>query len=88
MVGRRCRIEFAPSAAKALKRLPPDVRSRLVPRIGSLADQVQPADVTKLQGLGDLYRIRAGDYRIVYQIRDRVLLVLVVKVGHSSDIHR
>ncbi|HET6912509.1 MAG TPA: type II toxin-antitoxin system RelE/ParE family toxin [Rhodanobacteraceae bacterium] len=88
MTGVRYRIEFAPIAAKAFRKLPADLRKRLAPRIDALALQPRSPDAKKLQGMDDLYRIRAGDYRVVYQIRDRVLLVLVVKIGHRSDVYR
>jgi mRNA interferase RelE/StbE len=44
--------------------------------------------MTKLSGAKELYRVREGDYRIIYQIRDEVLLVVVVKVGHRKDVYR
>lgn len=86
MSGARYRIEFAPSAARSFKKLSPDVRRRLAPR--GLAAQPRSTDAQKLQGMENLYRIRAGDYRVVYQINDRVLMVLVVKIAHHGDVYR
>ena len=52
----------------------------------------RPPDSTKLQGSiqgsADLYRIRVGDYRIIYQIQDQILIVLVIKIGHRREIYR
>lgn len=81
-------MEFAPSAARTLRGLAPDVRRRLAPRIEALAEQPRPPGVEKLAGADDLYRVRVGDYRIVYAIKDEVLLVLVVRVGHRRDVYR
>jgi len=48
----------------------------------------RPPGATKLEGGGELYRIRSGDYRIIYQIRDDRLVVLVVIVGHRREVYR
>ena len=80
-------IEFAPRAAKAFASLPPIVQARIAPIIDHLALVPRPKGVKKLQGPDDLYRVRAGDYRVIYQIQDKRLLILVVKVGHRSDIY-
>ncbi len=53
-----------------------------------LAVNPRPKGVKKLSGLDDLYRIRVGDYRIVYQIHDDRLIVLVVRIGHRKDVYR
>jgi mRNA interferase RelE/StbE len=61
---------------------------RLRQSIKGLAENPRPPGSIKLQGEEELYRIRIGDYRIVYQIRDAVLVVLVVQIGHRRDIYR
>jgi mRNA interferase RelE/StbE len=53
-----------------------------------LADQPRPAGVKKLQGLEDTYRIRVGNFRVLYQIFDVKLVVLVIDVGDRKDIYR
>jgi len=60
----------------------------LRPRIDALADGPRPAGAKKLKGGGELWRIRVGDYRIVYAVRDRILLVLVVRVAHRREVYR
>ena len=81
-------VEFSPSAAREFRKLAPEVRRRLSPHIDSLAQDPRRSGAKKLKGREDLWRIRVGDYRIVYEIRDRTLVVLVVRVAHRRDIYR
>ena len=73
---------------KVLDRLPPDIRRRLVRRLEALEDNPRPRGVEKLAGVVELYRVRVGTYRIVYAIRDRELVVIVVRIGHRRDVYR
>ena len=83
------RIEFAPTAKRDLKKFSPGaVLKRNRDTIDNLANEPRPGGVTKLQGTDDLWRIRVGDYRIVYSINDGKLLVLVVRLGHRRDIYK
>lgn len=84
----RYRVEFTRSARKAFAGLPVSVQQRLDPHILALAKNPRPSGVAKLAGEEDAWRIRVGDYRIVYEIHDDVLLVLVVRVGHRREIYR
>jgi mRNA interferase RelE/StbE len=84
----RYRVELTTQAAKQLAALPREVQRRLDVRILALGDNPRPPGSTKLAGTDDLYRIRAGDYRIVYRIEDRVLRVLVIRLGHRGDVYR
>ena len=59
----------------------------MAPIIDRLASAPRPKDVKKLQGSDDLYRVRAGDYRVIYPIQDKRLLILAVKIGHRSDVY-
>ena len=61
---------------------------RLGRRIDSLAENPRPQGVKKLSGEDDMHRIRVGDYRIIYQIREKSLVVLIVRIGHRSDVYR
>jgi mRNA interferase RelE/StbE len=61
---------------------------RLRETIESLKSEPRPVDSIKLQGEGGLYRVRVGDYRIVYEIQDLQLIVLVVQIGHRREIYR
>ncbi len=61
---------------------------RLGRRIDSLAENPRPQGIKKLSTEVDMYRLRVGDYRIIYQIREKSLLVLIVRIGHRSDVYR
>lgn len=82
------RVEFAKQAIKQLNALPMREKQQLESKIDALAAEPRPAGVKKLQGQENLYRIRAGNYRVVYSIQDQKLLVVVVKVGHRREIYR
>lgn len=82
------RIELKPSAARQLEALPRELQRRIARKIDRLAEDPRQAGSNKLSGLDDLYRVRVSDYRIIYQSRDEVLLVLVVKIGHRKDVYR
>lgn len=82
------RIEVKRSAAKALKKIPKPDRRRIGEKIDSLAEEVPNPETTKMKGENPFHRVRVGDYRIIYEIQDDVLIILVVKVGHRKDIYR
>jgi len=82
------RIEFTKAADRQFSKLPEREQKRLALRIDELADEPRPAGCRKLEGADDLYRIRSGDYRVVYQVADRVITVTVVRVGHRRDIYK
>ena len=84
----RYRVHLTPRAVRELAALPKDAQARIDARILTLADNPRPAGVEKLAGGGELYRIRAGGYRVVYSIHDDVLLVLVVRIGHRGEVYR
>jgi len=81
-------IELAPKAEKQFKKLAKDIQKRVSKRIDKLGKNPRPKGVTKLSGEDDIYRVREGDYRIIYAIQDHLLLVLIVKIGHRRDIYR
>ncbi|MBN2700241.1 MAG: type II toxin-antitoxin system RelE family toxin [Methylohalobius sp. ZOD2] len=81
-------IELAASAKKQFDKLPANIRQRLAKTINQLSTTPRPPGVTKLKGEDQLYRVRVGDYRIVYRIEDNRLLVLILKVGHRRAVYR
>lgn len=83
----RYRVILPKSVQKELDRLPDDVAARVLARLASLEATPRPSDVKKLKGR-DAWRIRIGDYRIIYEIHDRELQVVVIRVGHRRDIYR
>lgn len=76
------------SAVRDLKRLPPSIRCRVDAHIRGLAREPRPQGVEKLSGSECSYRIRVGDYRILYEIHDDILHVLVVKIAHRREVYR
>ena len=80
-------LVFKKSVAKDLRELPKADIKRILQRIRSLADDPRPTGCEKLSGQ-ERYRLRQGAYRIIYEIDDNVLIVLVVKVGHRRDVYR
>ncbi|MGA7744220.1 MAG: type II toxin-antitoxin system RelE/ParE family toxin [Polyangia bacterium] len=84
----RYSVQLAPSAERDLSALDKPVQRRVAARIDALAENPRPAGVTKLQGEANAWRIRVGDYRILYTIEDRRLVVLVIKIGHRREVYR
>ncbi len=81
-------VEFAPRAARQFRKLPARARRRLAPHIDALAHNPRPPGVKKLQGADNVYRLRIGDDRLVYELRDRARRVLVLAVGSRRSIYR
>lgn len=81
------RIEVAPAAVRQLRKLDRVAQRRVQAAIELLASEPRPKGAKKLVGGDGEWRVRTGDYRIVYEIHDNVLLVLVVAVGHRRDIY-
>jgi mRNA interferase RelE/StbE len=81
------RLTFRKSVAKDLRSIPPNDLSRILKRIEALADDPRPMGSEKLSGQ-ERYRVRQGVYRIVYEIQDEELVIIVVKVGHRREVYR
>jgi mRNA interferase RelE/StbE len=81
-------IFLTKAAAKDLAAVPKKTLQQIDKTIQSLADEPRPQGSKKLQGADDLYRIRKGDFRVIYKIEDAVLLVTVVRIGNRPDIYR
>lgn len=81
------RLLIKPSAVKELEVVPRKDRRRLAMRMRDLAEQPRPPGAEKLSG-HDLYRVRQGNYRILYEIIDHDLTVTVMKIGHRRDVYR
>ena len=80
-------IEFKKSAVKELNKIPKKDLKIIVRKIASLENNPRPHDSKKLSGL-EKYRIRHGQYRILYEIFDQLLIINVVKIGNRKDIYR
>lgn len=81
----RYAVELKPSARKELERLPVKVLERMFPRLEALAEEPRPSGCRKLKGGQQEWRIRVGDYRVVYTIDDRKLRVSVTRIRHRSE---
>lgn len=82
------RIRLTPSAVDDLQALPKKIQRRIARKIDVLANNPRPPQSKKLKGQPDLFRLRSGDYRIIYQIKDDILLVLVIRIRHRKDVYR
>lgn len=85
---RRYEILFRPAAVKELERLPEAIQRRIVRAVEGLAVDPRPAGCVRLAGDENAWRIRIGAYRVLYEIEDARLIVLVVRVGHRKDVCR
>jgi mRNA interferase RelE/StbE len=82
-------VRVKDSAAKEIERIEPKkVRRQVVKRVQSLGTNPRPPGCEKLAGTGDRYRVRQGAYRIVYEVRDEELVVVLVKIGHRRDVYK
>jgi len=80
-------IRIAPAALRQLRKLDPPGRRRVQAVIELLADDPRPPAARQLVGGAGEWRVRTGDFRIIYEIHDQELVILVVKVGHRRDVY-
>ncbi len=81
-------ITFARSARKELEALPNSLIKRIFTKIEALADEPRPNRCRKLQGFKNLWRIRIGDYRVIYSIDDSLETVDIVAIRHRREAYR
>ncbi|HEY5273535.1 MAG TPA: type II toxin-antitoxin system RelE/ParE family toxin [Acidimicrobiales bacterium] len=81
------RVSLAPSAARELRKFDPDVRRRIQAALDLLATEPRPPAATRLVGGSGEWRVRTGNYRIVYEINDDQLLVLVFRMAHRREVY-
>jgi len=81
-------IRYYASVKKELRDIPQSIRARVIQKIQALAHDPYPVGVVKLSGALQLYRIRSGDYRIIYEINGSELLIVIVKIGHRREVYR
>lgn len=81
-------VELSNQAKRDLAALSPDVQTRIVKALRKLEANPRPSGIKKLTGNENAYRLRVGDYRVLYEVYDTLLLVLVVKVGHRREVYR
>ena len=81
-------VSFSHKAARQFARLTRDVQTRLLPKIEALTADPRPRGCEKLEGPSDAYRIRVGDYRVVYTIDDASAVIGITRVAHRRDVYR
>jgi mRNA interferase RelE/StbE len=81
-------VLFDKPAAKQLAKLPKKSYEKVKKSIEELAENPRPVGCLKLKGNGDAYRIRIGDFRVIYEIEDDVLVVVVVSIGDRKEVYR
>lgn len=81
-------IQFKTSAAKEFRKLPIEIKTRLQKAINALKAEPRPPGMKKLAGEDDLYRIRVGDYRVIYKIDDTSLLVTIMRIRHRREVYQ
>jgi mRNA interferase RelE/StbE len=80
--------QFKPLALRQLEKLPREVQKRITAKIETLRETPFPPGCKKLEAVTDAWRIRVGDYRVIYQVHRGMLLILVVTIGHRRDVYR
>lgn len=81
-------VRIAPRAERDFGRLPREIQRRVLTHLESLATQPRPSGAVKLADQENRYRVRVGDYRIVYSIDDGAQCVLILVIGHRRDVYR
>lgn len=81
-------IRIKKPAAKNIAALPKEIKANVINHIFELADNPRPADCKKLKGKVNAWRIRVGDYRIIYSIFDDILIIEVLRVNHRKDAYK
>ncbi len=84
----RYRIQVSRTAERQIKKLPLDARAQVVRTVQGLAVDPFPTGCRKLTGYDDVFRVRAGPFRILYSVNGGTLIVIVLKVGHRRNVYR
>ena len=81
-------VEFLKTAEKELAALPKDAQRQIARKIDALREDPRPPGARLLHSKNRLYRLRVGDYRVIYSIVGKRLLILVIKIGHRKDVYK
>jgi mRNA interferase RelE/StbE len=81
-------VQYDPRAAKELAKLHRPVARRIVKAVDALGEQPRPRGARPLVGYPGLWRVRIGDHRVVYAIKDAELVILALRIAHGSDVYR
>lgn len=80
-------VELTKKASKQLAKLSEDIQQRIKIKVQELAENPRPSGVVKLENSDNKYRIRVGNYRVLYEIQDDLLIVSVIRVGHRREVY-
>jgi mRNA interferase RelE/StbE len=81
-------VEFSRNARRELQRLPEDIQARIWDAVVQLEHNPRTRLVEKLKGAANLYRYRVGTYRIVYEVHDDTLIVMLIRIRHRREVYR
>ena len=81
-------LEFTTSASRELRALDPQIQRRIAAKVTELCDDPFPPGIKKLRGQTDHFRIRVGDFRIIYRIDGQRVVVVIVRIGHRREVYR
>ncbi len=81
-------IQFKPAALRQLEKVPRNLQKRIASKIEALRDEPFPTGCKKLFGEPDTWRVPIGHYRAIYRVHRKVLLILVITIGHRRDVYR
>ena len=81
-------VEFRPAVLKSLKRFPKKDLVKIKKKIEELGSNLPSPNLTKMKGNNPFHKIRSGDYRIIYEIYNDKVVILIVKVGHRRDVYK
>jgi mRNA interferase RelE/StbE len=84
----RYTVEFATSAAREFRALDRQMQRRISAKVSDLAEDPFPAGARKFQGEEDHWRICVGDYRVIYRVLKRRILIVIVRIGHRREVYR
>ena len=84
----RYSLEFTTSASREFRVLDAQLQKRITAKVTALCDNPFPPGIKKLQGDPDHYRLRVGDYRVVYRVDGRRVVVVIVRIGHRREVYR
>jgi len=81
------RIELAPNAQRQLKKLPKQLQLTIIQKLEDLKTISLPVRIKKLSSIDNLYRLRIGNYRVIYQVEHKILLILALKIGDRKEVY-
>lgn len=81
-------VHIAPTAQRQYRKLPAEVRQSVAKALAALSEEPRPSGVVKLRGSSNRWRIRIGDYRVIYRIEDEIVLVTILIIAHRREVYR